>query len=119
LVENEIGKRLKCLGSNSEGEYCCKEFDGHCSYHEIRREKTIPRTLKENGVSERMNMTIMECTRSMRLHVGLPLHFWGDVVDTVVYLINKGPSSSLDGRILEEAWTRKKCNLFFFEDFWL
>jgi hypothetical protein len=41
----------------------------------------------------------MERARSMRLHAGLPLQFWADVVDIVVYLINRGPSSSLDGRI--------------------
>jgi hypothetical protein len=47
----------------------------------------------------------MECARSMRLHAVLPLRFWADAVDTVVYLINRGSSSSLDGRILEEEWT--------------
>jgi hypothetical protein len=41
----------------------------------------------------------MERARSMRLHAGLPLQFWAGAVDIVVYLINKGPSSSLDGRI--------------------
>jgi hypothetical protein len=44
LVENETGKSLKCLRSDNGGEYCSKEFDDYCSYHEIRREKTIPRT---------------------------------------------------------------------------
>ena len=37
--------------------------------------KTVPRTPQENGVLERMNMTIMEHARSMRLHVGFPLQF--------------------------------------------
>jgi hypothetical protein len=46
-----------------------------------------------------MNRTIMERARSMRLHADFPLQFWADVVDIVVYLINRGPSSSLDGRI--------------------
>jgi hypothetical protein len=50
-------------------------------------------------VSERMNRTIIECARSMILHAGFPLQFWEDVVDIVVYLINKGPLSSLDGII--------------------
>jgi transposase InsO family protein len=90
LVENETGKRLKCLRSTNGGEYCSKEFDDYCSYHGIHRENTFPRTPQENGVSERMNRTIMERARSMRLHVGFPLQFWGDVVDTNVYLINKG-----------------------------
>jgi hypothetical protein len=35
----------------------------------------------------------------MILHVGFPLQFWEDVVYTVVFLINIGPSSSLDGVI--------------------
>ena len=54
--------------------------------------------------------TIMERARSMRLHARFPLQFWVDVVDIVVYLINRGPSSSLDGGIPEEAWTCKKVN---------
>jgi transposase InsO family protein len=110
LVENETGKSLKCLRSNNGGEYCSKVFYDYCSYHGIRREKAVPRTPQENGVSERMNRTIMEHARSMRLHAGFPLQFWADVVDTVVYLINRGPSISLDGRIPEEEWTGKKVN---------
>jgi hypothetical protein len=64
-----------------------------------------------------MNRTIMEHTRSMRLHFGLPLQFWEDVVDNVVYLINRGPSRYLDGGILEEAWTCKKVNYSFLKTF--
>jgi transposase InsO family protein len=75
LVENETGKRLKCLRSNNGGEYCKKEFDDYCSFHGIRREKTVLRTPQENGVSERMNKTIMERARSMRLHAGFRYSF--------------------------------------------
>ncbi len=42
--------------------------------------------------------------------MGLPLQFWANAIDTVVYLINRGPSSSLDGGVREEAWTGKKVN---------
>jgi transposase InsO family protein len=104
LVENETVKRLKCLKLENGGEYCSKEFDDYCSYHGIRREKTVPGTPQENSVSERMNKTIMERARSMRLHAGLPLQFWANVVDIFFYLINMGPSNSLDGDIPEEAW---------------
>jgi transposase InsO family protein len=89
-------KSLKCLRSDNGGEYCSKEFDDYCSYHGIRREKTVPRTPQENGVSERMNMTIMERARSMRLHAGLPLQFWADVVDTCC-LLNKQRTFKLFG----------------------
>ena len=63
LFEIETGKKLNCLRSNNGGEYCSKEFDRYCSEHGIRREKTVPRTPQENGVSERMNRTIMEHAR--------------------------------------------------------
>ena len=60
---------------------------------------------------------IMERPRCMRLHARLPLQFWADAVNTAVYLINKGPSSALDGGILEEAWIGKQVNYSFLRTF--
>lgn len=117
MVENEIGKRLKCFISNNGGEYCSKIFEDYCSFNGIQRQKTVPRTPQENGVSKRMNRTIMELARSMRLHAGLPLHFWVDAIHTTIYLINRGPSAPLNGGIPEEAWTGKKVNYSFLNTF--
>ena len=66
-------------------------------------DKTIPRTLQENRVVECMNMTIMEHARSMRLHVGLPLHMWVKAINIVLHFINRGPSTPLGWGIIEEA----------------
>jgi hypothetical protein len=41
-------------------------------------------------------MTIMERARSMRLHAGLPLQFWEDVVD-IVCLLDKHRTFNLFG----------------------
>ena len=57
-----------------------------------------------------MNKTIIEHATCMRLHAGFSLQFWANAMDIVVYLINRGTSSSLDGGIPEEAWTGKKVN---------
>ena len=57
------------------------------------------------------------CIWSMRLHVGLSLHFWTEVVNTAIYLINRGPSTPLDGGIPQEAWTGKKVNYSFLSTF--
>ena len=64
-----------------------------------------------------MNRTIMEHAMSMRLHASFPLQFWEDVVDTIVYLINRGPSRSLDGIIPEDSWIGKKVNYSFLKTF--
>ena len=45
LVENETGLKVKFLRSNNGVEYKDKEFIKFCSNNEIRKEKTIPRTL--------------------------------------------------------------------------
>ncbi|KAH9331842.1 hypothetical protein KI387_003950, partial [Taxus chinensis] len=74
-------------------------------------------TPQENGVSERMNRTIMECARCIRLHVVLPLMFWVEVVSKTIYLINRGPSMALDGGIPEEDWSGKKIDYSFLRVF--
>ena len=51
-------------------------------------EKTILGTLQQNGVAERMNKTLNERARSMKLHAGLQKTFWADAVSTTAYLIN-------------------------------
>jgi hypothetical protein len=46
-----------------------------------------------------------------------PYSFGQMFVDIAVYLINRGPSSFLDGIIPEEEWTGKKVNYFFLKTF--
>ena len=59
----------------------------------------------------------MECARCMGLHARLHLQFWADIVDTFVYLTNKGPSSSLHCGIREEARIGKKVKYSFLKTF--
>ena len=119
MVETETGLRLKCLRSDNGGEYIDRGFKEYCAANGIRMEKTIPRTPQQNGVAERMNRTINERARSMRLHSGLLKAFWADAVNTAVYLINCGPSVPLEYRLLEEVWSGKKDKVSSFESFWL
>lgn len=79
--------------------------------------ETIPRKLQQNGVAERMNRTLNKRVRSMRLHAGLPKMFWVEGVNTVAYLINRGPSTPPNGRIPEEVWSSKAVNLSFLKIF--
>ncbi|GJU05844.1 retrovirus-related pol polyprotein from transposon TNT 1-94 [Tanacetum coccineum] len=66
--------------------------------------KTVPEIPQQNGVAERMNRTLNERSKSMRLYAGLPKMFWVDSVTTEAYVINRGPSVPLGFRILEEEW---------------
>lgn len=111
MVENETGLKVKRLRSDNGGEYTDQKFREFCANNGIKMEKTVPQTPQQNGVAERMNRTLNERARSMRIHAGLPKIFWAEAVNTAAYLINRGPSVPLDGGIPEEVWRRKEVNL--------
>ena len=79
----------------------------YCAAQGIRMEKTILGTPQQNGVVERMNRTLTERAKSMRLHVGIPKTFWADAVSTIAYLINRGPSVPMEFKLPKEVWSSK------------
>ncbi|KAK0585008.1 hypothetical protein LWI29_022138 [Acer saccharum] len=110
-VENETGLKIKKLHSDNGGEYEDSEFKRFCYLSGIKLSRTVPGTPQQNGIAERMNRTLTERARSMRLHSGLPKQFWAEAVNTAAYLINRGPSKPLDLAIPEEIWTGKEVKL--------
>ena len=111
LVENESGCKLKCLRSDNGGEFCSKEFDRFCVEHGIKREKVEPKCPQHNGVAERINRTLVERARSMRIACGLPKVFWVDAIHTATYLVNRSPHKSLDSGLPIESWRGKEANM--------
>jgi len=110
-VETETGLKLKCLKSDNGGEYDSAEFKAFCADHGIKQIRTVPNRPQQNGVAERMNQTLNERARAMRLHAGLPKMFWADAVNTAAYLINRTPMKPLNLELPEEKWKGKKISL--------
>jgi len=75
----------------------------------IKRHKTVPRTLQQNDLAERMNKTLLERVRCMLLGAGLPKSFWGEAVTTTAYLINRCPSTGIDFKTPMEVWSGKSA----------
>ena len=66
------------IRTDNGGEYTSSEFEKYLKDKGIRHELTVPDAPEQNGVSEHMNRTLIESTRSMIAHAGLPNMFWAE-----------------------------------------
>ena len=71
-----------------------------------------PRTPQLNGVSERHNRTLLDMARSMMYITDLPLSFWGYVLKTAAFTLNRAPSKSVE-MTPYELWFSNKPKLSF------
>lgn len=112
LTERHSGDRiLRFRCDNGRAEYDNAVFRDTLRKSGITYEPSAPYTQNQNGVSERMNRTIMEKARTMLLEACLPDSFWAEAVNTAVYLHNRSPTRSLDGKTPYEAWNGTKPDL--------
>lgn len=63
LIENQTNKRVWCLKIDNGLEYCNEKFDDYCKIHGRVRHKIIRKPSQQNGLTERMNRTILERIR--------------------------------------------------------
>ena len=88
IVEKSSGYILKTLHTDNGGEFL-SEFGRYLRSEGIQHELTVPRTLQQNGVAERLNRTLLEKVRSMLIDQKIPHAFWAGALATSVYLKNR------------------------------
>nr|GEX07431.1 retrovirus-related Pol polyprotein from transposon TNT 1-94 [Tanacetum cinerariifolium] len=86
-VTSRGGKKIKQLRIDNGLEFCGESFNALCQKYGITRHHTLVRTPQQNGVAERMNMTIIERVRCMHSHANLDKDFWVEATTTATYLI--------------------------------
>ena len=104
-VENQTGRKVKYLRSDNGSEYPDSQFQRYCEGHGIQRHFTMRKTPQQNGVTERMNKTICERARCLRLNAGLPKCFCVEAVNMACYLIKISPWASLGVKVAKDVWT--------------
>jgi hypothetical protein len=61
---------------------------------------------QQNGVVERRNRTVVEMARCLLKSKNMPREFWGEAISTAVYILDRAPTKSLQGKTPYEALSR-------------
>ena len=104
-VENQTGRKIKYLRTDNGLEYRDKEFIRFCELECVTHHFTVKGTPQQNGVAKRINRTLAEKARCMRLNARLPKVFQAEIVNTTSFIINRSPSSAIDCKIPKEVWS--------------
>ncbi|GJT50132.1 putative ribonuclease H-like domain-containing protein [Tanacetum coccineum] len=74
-IENLVDHKVKVIRCDNEIEFKNKEMNQFCEKKGILRQFSIVRTPQQNGVAERINMTLIEAARTMLADSKLPTTF--------------------------------------------
>nr|GEW42312.1 retrotransposon protein, putative, Ty1-copia subclass [Tanacetum cinerariifolium] len=102
-VENQLGKTIKSLRSDRGGEYISQKFLDHLKDHGIITHRTPLYTPQHNGVSERINRTLLDMVRSMMSQTTLPKSFWDYALETTARILNTDPTKKVE-KTPYEVW---------------
>ena len=108
LVERSASSVLLTLRSDNGGEYISHKFRDYLRAHGISHQFTAPYTPEQNGVAERINLTLVESIRAMLHHSGLPHSLWAEAAMTFCYVKNRSPHRALDGNIPDTLFFGRK-----------
>ena len=107
-METQTGRKIKILRTDNGSEYESNDFKKFIKVNGIRHELTVPYTLQQNGVAERMNRTVIEKAKSLLFDANLKKHFWAEAVNMAAYIINRCPSHN---RIPDEIFYGQRVDL--------
>ncbi|GJT72310.1 retrovirus-related pol polyprotein from transposon TNT 1-94 [Tanacetum coccineum] len=88
-IENQINHKVKIIRCDNRTEFKNNDMNQFCGMKGIKREFSVAKTLKQNGVAERKNRTLIEAARTMLADSLVPTTFWAKAVSTACYIQNR------------------------------
>ncbi len=92
---NRLERHITTVHSDNGGEFKNHLFQAFCQNHGIQQQFTVPYTPEQNGISERMNLTLMNPVRAMLKQSNLPNALWDEAIQVAAYTRNCCPTNAL------------------------
>lgn len=109
LVHTQHGRWPKAIHSDNTAEY--EGTRNWLDERGIELKTSAPYSPQQNGVSERMNWTLPDLARAMRIEKRLPETLWGEAVLHAAWIRNRSPTATLNGGTPLEMLTGKRPDL--------
>ncbi|GBP46785.1 Retrovirus-related Pol polyprotein from transposon TNT 1-94 [Eumeta japonica] len=90
---------------------CVPCIKGNRQGHHFHVKTSTPYTPQQNGLSERMNRTLLEKARCMLINANLQKSLWAEAIRTAAYITNRTPTRALNYKTPEEVWSGRKPDL--------
>jgi hypothetical protein len=114
-VENLLSTTIKTVQCDNETEF--KPLISQ--YPAIHFQFSCPYTPKQNDLAERKHRHIVELGLATMSQASIPLHYWDEVFQSVVFVINKLSSSVISMTTPFELLFLQKPDYSFFQNNWL
>nr|GEV30510.1 putative ribonuclease H-like domain-containing protein [Tanacetum cinerariifolium] len=88
-LKNQLNLKVKVIRSDNGTEFKNSNLNQFCGLKEIKKEFSVPRTPRQNGIAERKNMTLIEAAKTMLADSLLSILFWAEAVNTACYVQNR------------------------------
>ncbi|XP_074306034.1 uncharacterized protein LOC141641259 [Silene latifolia] len=95
FVQTQFNTCIKVVRSDRGSEFVQDVCGTLFADKDIMHQKSVVGRPQHNGRVERKHRHLVETARALRIHVGLPIKFWGDSILTATFLINKMPTPIL------------------------
>nr|GEV05265.1 retrovirus-related Pol polyprotein from transposon TNT 1-94 [Tanacetum cinerariifolium] len=109
--EDDSDNQVKKLRSDNGTKFKNHNLEAFCDEKGILQNLSSPCTLKQNGVAERRNRTLIEAARTMLNSTSLPTQFWREAVNAV-YHLGKFNEKADDGFFLGYSSVAKAFRVF-------
>nr|XP_034194668.1 uncharacterized protein LOC117610925 [Osmia lignaria] len=107
-IERQTGKKIKRFRTDNGLEYCNNDLTAYFNQLEIKHERSNVETPQMNGVTKRLNRTLLNLTRAMLKSSGLPQKFWAEAVVMAGYIQNRTGHSATGGIVPLTFWSDRK-----------
>ena len=98
MLQTQFHKSVKIFRSDNGTEFVNSRFSKFTNVFGILHQTSCAYIPQHNGVVERKHRHLLNVARALLFQSGLPLNMWHECVLTAAYLINRTPSSVLNGK---------------------